>query len=538
MQGTLSFLFAFVYLLSLPLLRATTYHATPGDYKSFITRLQPGDTLLLGEGIYVDRLRLVDVVGEEAAPIVISGPQDGKEAVFLGNACCNTVSLIRCAYVTISYLTIDGKHINYVDAVKAEGNSGNWTHHITLHHLRIIHHGPEQQTVGISTKCPSWDWHIHHNTIIGAGTGMYLGNSNGEEAFVNGLIEYNLIMNTTGYNLQIKRQNDRTRTTPGMPQRGRTIIRYNTFVKEEDVPGNSARPNLLVGAFPPTTAGKDDMYEIYGNFFWQNQTEKLFQGTGNLAFHHNILINKYPDGGGIQIQEHHGRKPQRIYIFQNTIWTKGRSIFFYRPDPAYKQIVNGNAVFSDRGIKNAPIKMDNIEHGYDQVGDYLVSPSQDITSCVMTPKEDKLYGYRINHALYDGLEDAAYGFGGRKETWRRRGAYASCCHPDWQLDKSIRTPVVKEGTTHVFPGGGNQPEVLRLLGNPIGSHQPIVWTSSVPVRRVRLIDTRGRIIFSRVFPEPRVGLISIPPSNLQPGMFLLVCETERGVQVLTVMVGR
>ncbi len=524
-------------LFSIPRLNAENYYATPSDYQGYLSKLLPGDSLILASGVYSGRLRLIDVRGTAEAPIVITGTRDGGEAVFPGNACCNTVSLTRCAYLTISYLTIDGQHINYVDAVKAEGNSGNWTHHITLHHLRIINHGPEQQTVGISTKCPSWNWHIHHNIIIAAGTGMYLGNSNGEDAFINGLIEYNLIMNTTGYNLQIKRQNDHTRTTPGMPQSGRTIIRYNTFVKEEDVPGNSARPNLLVGAFPPTTAGKDDMYEIYGNFFWQNQTEKLFQGTGNLAFHHNLLINKFSGGGGIQIQEHHGRKPHRIYIFQNTIWTKGRSIFFYKPDLSYTQIVNGNAVFTDKGIKNAPIEQDNIVDQYAAAAHYLIAPSETLSSCIMTPKEDQLSGTEIDHSRYDSLDCAAYDFEGRRESWRRRGAYATCCHPEWQLAKEIRSAVHKEGTNAVAsPKPGAPTQKLSVRPNPVTAGSPFYWTINYPVLRYRLMDAMGQVFRTVAVSYSGDRRYFLDTVGLKPGVYFLVVEGSRERSTVKIVV--
>ena len=49
--------------------------------------------------------------------------------------------------------------------------------------------------------------------------------------------------------------------------------------------GGSARPNLLVGGFPPTGWGANDSYEIYGNFFYNNPVEALFQGTGNIKLY-------------------------------------------------------------------------------------------------------------------------------------------------------------------------------------------------------------------------------------------------------------
>ncbi len=515
----------------LPILTfAAVYHASPSDYKSYLGQLMPGDSLILEEGTYLDRLRLVDIRGEANAPIVITGPSAGGEAIFVGNACCNTVSLTRCAYLTISYLTIDGKHISYVDAVKAEGNQGNWTHHITLHHLRIINHGPEQQTVGISTKCPSWDWHIHHNTIVGAGTGMYLGNSNGEEAFVNGLIEYNLIMNTTGYNLQIKRQNDNTRTTPGIPQQGKTLIRYNTFVKTENVPGNSARPNLLVGGFPPTTAGKDDWYEIYGNFFWQNQTEKLFQGTGNVAFHHNVLVNKYPGGGGIQIQKHHGRPPRNIRIFQNTLWVKGRSINFEAPDPQFTQIVAGNAVFTDRGLRNVPLEVDNIVRPYDAAGDYLLAPSEDIDLCILTPKEDKLYGDILDTELFNIFECYEFDFSGRRETWRRHGAYTNCCHPDWKIAIEIRPHVEKEGTTStILPL--RDPNRIKIYPNNIIRGQYFIIYNSENIVRYEIIDMQGNAIQSGDIKRRSPASLLLNPPGMLAGWYWVRVWFDNGTAV-------
>ncbi|MBK7696343.1 MAG: hypothetical protein IPI30_19105 [Saprospiraceae bacterium] len=53
---------------------------------------------------------------------------------------------------------------------KAEGTAGNWAHHVTIEKLNIVNCGVDQQAVGISTKCPAWNWIIRSNIIIGAGT--------------------------------------------------------------------------------------------------------------------------------------------------------------------------------------------------------------------------------------------------------------------------------------------------------------------------------------------------------------------------------
>lgn len=155
---------------------------------------------------------------------------------------------------------------------------------------------------------------------------MYLGNSKGDMPFIGGLIEHNLVINSLGYNVQIKHQfAHRYPRLRDMPTGDRvTTIRHNVFSKSgNSAVGRYARPNLLVGAFPDTGAGSGDRYEIYGNFFYQNPTEALFQGEGNLSFHHNVLVNTA--GDAIAIQPHKGRV-RAVRVFNNTIVASGRGI--------------------------------------------------------------------------------------------------------------------------------------------------------------------------------------------------------------------
>ena len=98
---------------------------------------------------------------------------------------------------------------------------------------------------------------IRNCVIQGAGTGMYLGNSDGNEPFIAGLIEHNLVIDTIGYNIEIKHQNPRPRVS-GIPTgRSKTIIRHNVFSKSANSStGRRARPNLLVGHFPRSGPGQ------------------------------------------------------------------------------------------------------------------------------------------------------------------------------------------------------------------------------------------------------------------------------------------
>ena len=126
-------------------------------------------------------------------------------------------------------MDLEGRNLR-VDGVKCEGHA-DWAHHITLDGLRVRGHGNNQQTVAISTKCPAWGWVIRNSVITGAGTGLYLGNSDGRAPFIAGVIEHNLIVDTIGYNLQIKHQQPRP-SLPEMPDgASATIIRHNVFSK-------------------------------------------------------------------------------------------------------------------------------------------------------------------------------------------------------------------------------------------------------------------------------------------------------------------
>ena len=316
--------------------------AGPENYIAALRGLQPGDTLKLRGGVYHDTLPIHHLHGTANAPIVIEGASNGTATVLRARPGRNTVSLLNAAYIVIRDLTIDGSGLG-MDGVKAEGH-GDYAHHITLERLNIYRLGGGQQTVGISSKCPAWAWVIRGNTIVGAGTGMYLGGSAGSAPFVDGLIESNVVVDTLGYNLQIKHQVDR-RAIPRLPRTpAQTVIRYNTFAKGHNSSGPPlARPNVLLGHFPRSGPGSDDRYLVYGNFFYQNPTERLLQAEGNVAVYDNLFVNTV--GDGIAIQPHNDI-PRRIWIFHNTVLARGGGILLNAaPDTEVQEVVS-NVVFA------------------------------------------------------------------------------------------------------------------------------------------------------------------------------------------------
>jgi len=247
---------------------ATDYRANAQDYLDYVRRLQPGDRLLLEAGDYRQGLPLRNLSGEARQPIVIEAASPSAPPRFLARPGANTISLVDVRHLVLRHLELDGRN-QPVDAVKAEGHS-RYADFITLDRLYIHDHAASQQNVGISTKCPAFGWVIRGNRIERVGTGMYLGDADGSDPFVGGVIEANRVSHTLGYNLQIKHQAGRP---AGHADRYDTVIRYNVFSKQDAIPGPQARPNVLLGHFPLAGAGSEDRYLVYGNFFQHNPSE-------------------------------------------------------------------------------------------------------------------------------------------------------------------------------------------------------------------------------------------------------------------------
>lgn len=349
---------------------AAILHGDPANYTALVKKMDPGDTLVLDPGLYRHGLTLHGLQGTNSHPIVIRGPTGARRAVFLSQPGHNTVSIANAAYVEIYNLVLDGRGL-LDDAVKAEGPS-RWAHHITLDGLVIYGYDADQQNVGISTKCPAWNWVVRNTIIDTAGTGMYFGWPDGSRPFFDSLIEHNVVLDTVGYNIEIKHQNRWSNLPVNGPRSKTTIIRYNVFSKARyGATGHMARPNVLTDHWPPSGRGKNDTYLIYGNLFYENPTERLFQGEGNIALYDNLFVNDY--GDAVSLQRHHGPL-KRIFVFNNTIVARGLGIGLHGTDPGYPQKVFANAVFAAVPLHGGK-RWDNVTAGYNRADEYLINPS-------------------------------------------------------------------------------------------------------------------------------------------------------------------
>ena len=451
--------FLLIALSAIPqLAKARTIPATPATFEAKVPYLLPGDVLQLAAGTYTDSLIINGLNGTAMHPIVIMGA--GNATIFNGNDCCNTISLRNSAYIVIKNMKLDGLNLKGPDAIKAEGNTAanpNWTHDITIENMTIVNYANNQQQVGISTKCPSSNWIIKNNIIDGAGTGIYLGNSDGTQPFVNGLIENNFIQNTIGYNIEVKHQINGQRDLAegikaGTNRSGKTILRNNVFSKGKNssTGKESARPNVLVGGFPTMGTGKDDYYEVYGNFFYNNPVEALFQGTGNIMLYANIFVNHAnpAEYRTVFITPHNGVSPQNVKIFHNTIWsnTLAGGIRINNPDVNYRQYIVGNVAFSPdpstaiTADNAATLLSDNITDSYSRASHYVVSAARKLKKLNLYPKAGKLKEIvPAPQTLFLTNMDYDKDFNNHVYDWRYCGAYSgSGVNNGWKLALAIK----------------------------------------------------------------------------------------------------
>lgn len=411
---------------------------------SKLSQLVPGDTLLLAAGDYgVDAqgndtgnppgLPIFGLNGTASAPIVISGPATGARPRLLARDGTNTIRFNNASHIVVRRLEVDGRGRDGF-GVATQGP----THDITIEDNYFHGLGADQSIVAISTTGqPTWNWIIRGNLIVGAGTGMYLGNSNGDSPFVAGLIEHNVIRDTIGYNVQIKHQVVWASVPSGMPTgKTTTIIRHNVFSKSgNSSTGNLARPNLLVGDAPPSGPGSSNAFAIYGNFFYQNPTESLFQGEGNVAFYDNVMV---AEDAAVRIQTHNGMV-RDVRIFHNTVVSSGVGIVVSGGAAGYSQRVLANAVFA----ASTPLSVSgtnasatqNVTDTRANAATYLTNPLAAIGSLDLYPRTGSaLKGSAVDMTGLDVHADSNIDFNGVSRDATYRGAYSGeGLNPGWTL---------------------------------------------------------------------------------------------------------
>lgn len=420
-----------------PIANGRVLQADPANYRTLLAGLQPGDTLRLAAGSY-PRLRIAGIHGAPGHCVRITGPMSGPRAVITGEYGHRTVDIVASSYVILSNLVVDGRGIPGANGITASRSTPGATHHIVLDGNLIIGAGASQQTDGISTKTPTWNWVIRGNTILAAGTAIYLGNSDGNDPFIAGIIENNLVLDPIGYGMEIKYQRARP-PLAGIPvQPQSTIIRNNVLVKGDRPSPDGNRPNLLVGGFPDSGPGSRDLYQIYGNLLVHNPREALFQGSGRISFHDNILIDA---GYAAAAFRDHDLPLKLAHVYNNTIYSTRAGIWF-RDRAREGALVTGNLVFAQQPLSGVDVAPgENVVAPPGDGPRYVLRPSTQLGRMDFFPRQGSpAKGMPLDLSAFAAELDFDRDFNGAgKGPAVFRGAYAGeGANPGWRLQAEIK----------------------------------------------------------------------------------------------------
>ncbi|HEX8793079.1 MAG TPA: MYXO-CTERM sorting domain-containing protein [Polyangiaceae bacterium] len=436
-------------LPSVHVARAADVNADPSNYTTALATLKPGDTLHLAAGKYAPMgstpLPLSNLNGTSSQWITVTGPPaDPPTAVFQASpdGCCNVVEITNSSYLAIENLYIDGMHVAGAFGISAKGETSNVVHDVRVESCTLVDMDNDgdpadlgQQDDGISTKVPTWGWIIRHNKILGAGTGMYLGNSTGTDPFIDGVIDDNLVDKPTGYCIEIKQQNPWP-SVPGIPtQPTTTVLSNNVFIKADHAATTSGpRPQVLVDGFPTTGPGAQNHYELYGNLFVHDDEDYLVQATGRVHVHDNIFVDDAMYGA-VNFTDHDGYTVIDAIAYNNTVYGVGTGIAFSNA-PSGIGFAVGNAVFATTAFSGmVATQTSNVTDTVANAGQYVNKPSVTLGSMDFYPKTGSpLRGAKMD--LSSVSTDVGYDldFNGTKKDFTYRGAYSGeGTNPGWPL---------------------------------------------------------------------------------------------------------
>ena len=227
-----------------------------------------------------------------------------------------------------------------------------------------------------------------------------------------------------------------------------TVIRHNVFIKQNLPSPDGARPNLLADGFPDSGPGSSDRYEIYGNFFFHNDGDALFQGSGRIHFHDNLLVDsKHP---AVRLTAHQGKTVIDAFVYDNTIYDTASGISFGAA-PSGQKLVTGNAIFSPAPLSGVTGGVDNVTGAVADAASHVVSPSKILGQMDFYPKAgSKLKGAAVDLSAAKGDTDYDRDFNGTQRDFSYRGAYqGEGTNPGWKPDATLK------GTTGSAGGGGS-----------------------------------------------------------------------------------
>jgi len=291
---------------------------TPNDeIRAAIAALEPGDELVLTEGVYRLSSRFnIQVVGEQDRPIVIRAKAGEKPIIEMTTSSQNILEVQASRYLILRGLTFrGGSHgIRLMDS-----------DYITIEDNEIYETGD----VGISANSGgTYEGlvirrnHIHHTNATGEG--IYLGCSRDACRVLNSVVEYNYIHHTNRASVS---QGDGIEVKEGSAG---NIIRHNVI-----------HDTKYPGIITYSTAGNGPPNVIEGNLIW-NTSDYAIQSAADAIIRNNIVL-----GAPIGLQSHENGSPSNHIVVHNTLIVNGSGIDVRNVSGPV--VIANNAVYSSGG---------------------------------------------------------------------------------------------------------------------------------------------------------------------------------------------
>lgn len=318
---------------------AKTIQLTPeSDWFSVLSgpSLQPGDEVILADGVYADRRRLqISQRGTRENPIVIRGAEGARAVLRRPDRNQNTMNLVGCQYLVIQDLEITGG----AAGIRIGRDGPHLAKFIALQGLHIHH----VDGVAVTANFPGETYqgmrfrrnHIHHTS--GHGEAFYLGSNNDADGKTTGyifdsIIEGNYIHDLNG---------------PGVSQGDAIELKdgsYNNIIRD-NVIHDTNYPGILVYS----TDGKAPNV-IERNVIW-NGGDHGIQAAADAIIRNNVVFDT--KGDAIHCRNHQSAQVGNLQILHNTLLSKSSLRIVTPKDWSGPIVVANNAIGGELRIPNS-----------------------------------------------------------------------------------------------------------------------------------------------------------------------------------------
>lgn len=455
---------------------ATEYQLSPSDdWFSIISgnNLQPGDEVILSQGIYSDGRRLsISHQGTAQTPIIIRSKAGETATITRPNANQNIINIEGAQHLTLKGLEVTGGSAGIRIGSKDFNGSRRQAEFITLEACHIHHTAEAAVTANFpgdtNTGHKFLRNEIHHTG--GTAEGFYLGTNNDgagntKGVFRDGLIEGNYIHDLNGPSVS---QGDGIEIKDGS---------YNNIIRD-NVIHDTKYPGILVYG---TDGHAPNIIE--GNVIWSSGNNGI-QAASEAVISNNIIFDSA--GSGIQSQNHQSAIPGSLTIVHNTIINNGNGHAIRINSPAGGSL-NGPIIIANNALysmgSGLALRLPEIQ-GFTISGNIGVGgaqPSQSNTAWNSEGNPNVDFSDSDDKNVYLGENSLLIGnantdhlisqdFNRTQRAGRLDvGAYThtSNQNPGWKIRPDFK--VTRSGTTLLIPS--NQWKQIALpLSPPVGSN--------------------------------------------------------------------